>query len=68
MQKLMLIVDGMTCSHCESRVRKAVGSLNGVASVDVDLSDNTVSVEIDPSAVSEQQVKDAITDQGYVIE
>ena len=67
MQNLTLSVDGMTCSHCESRVKKAVSSLNGVSSVNVDLSGNTVSIELDPSAVTEKQVKDAIEDQGYQV-
>ncbi len=26
----ILIVEGMSCSHCENTVKKAVGALNGV--------------------------------------
>ena len=67
MQNLTLSVDGMTCSHCESIVKKAVGSLNGVSSVNVDLADNTVSVQLDPSAVNEQQIRNAIEEKGYQV-
>ena len=65
MQKLILNVEGMSCSHCENRVKNAVGALSGVSSVNVSLSEKTVSVELDPSAVTEKQVKDAIEEQGY---
>ena len=37
MQKVTLNVEGMSCQHCENRVKKAVGELAGVSSVDVDL-------------------------------
>jgi len=36
-ETITLIVDGMSCSHCENRVKKALGALNGVGSVAVDL-------------------------------
>ncbi len=65
MEKIVLNVEGMSCAHCENRVKKAVDALSGVASVDVSLEGKTVTVELDPSAVSTQQVKEAIEEQGY---
>jgi len=65
MPKIILNVEGMSCSHCEIRVKNAVGALGGVSSVVVSLSEKTVSVEIDPSAVTEKQIKDAIEEEGY---
>ena len=67
MQKLILNVEGMSCSHCENRVKNAVGALSGVSSVVVSLSEKTVSVELDTSAVTEKQVKAAIEEQGYEV-
>jgi len=67
MNKLILNVEGMSCSHCENRVKNAVGALSGVSNVVVSLSEKTVSVEIDPSAVTEKQVKAAIEEQGYEV-
>jgi copper chaperone len=67
MQKLIFNVEGMSCSHCENRVKKVVGSLNGVGSVDVNLTQKTVSVELDQSSITEKQIKDAIEEQGYVV-
>lgn len=65
MQELILHVDGMMCSHCEARVTKAVSELAGVQSTAVNLSDKTVTVTFDPAAVTAQQIRDAITEQGY---
>jgi len=38
MEKIVLNVMGMSCSHCENAVKKAVSALEGVTKVDVDLS------------------------------
>ncbi len=61
----VLNVEGMSCSHCENAVKKAVGALNGVASVGVDLKGKKVTVEYDSEKVTVNAIKDAIEDQGY---
>lgn len=63
-----LIVEGMSCSHCENSVKKAVGALNGVDSVAVDLKSKKVTVEYDVERVSLDTIKDTIEDQGYDVE
>jgi len=64
---IKLDVEGMSCSHCENAVKKAVGALTGVDKVDVSLQENTVSVEFDPGKVTVIQIKEAIDDQGYEV-
>ena len=61
----VLNVEGMSCSHCENSVKKAVGALNGVATVSVDLKLKKVSIEFDSEKVSIETIKDTIEDQGY---
>ncbi len=61
----ILNVEGMSCSHCENSVKKAVGALNGVHNVTVDLKAKKVSVEFDAEKVSIETIKDTIEDQGY---
>ncbi len=58
-------VEGMSCSHCENSVKKAVGALNGVDKVSVDLANKKVTVEFDPEKVTGKTIMDAIEDQGY---
>jgi copper chaperone len=60
-----LNVEGMSCSHCENSVKKAVGALNGVQNVIVDLKGKKVSIEFDPEKVTVETIKDTIEDQGY---
>lgn len=65
MEKKIINVEGMSCSHCENAVKKAVGELNGVKGVDVSLNSKTVTVEYDADTVSLESIKEAIEDQGY---
>lgn len=60
-----IIVEGMSCTHCVNSIKNAVGSLNGIQKVDVDLATKKVTVEFDPEVVKGKQIKDAIEDQGY---
>jgi copper chaperone len=61
----ILNVEGMSCSHCENNVKKAVGTLDGVGSVAVDLKGKKVTIEFDPEKLSVDKIKDTIEDQGY---
>jgi copper chaperone len=61
----VLNVEGMSCSHCVNAVNKAVGALDGVRGVMVDLKAKTVTVEYDDSKVTLENIKNEIEDQGY---
>lgn len=65
---LNITVNGMSCSHCESSVKKSVGALSGVDNVKVDLRCKKVTVEYDPDKVNPEMIKNAIEDQGYDVE
>ena len=65
MEKTVLKVEGMSCSHCENAIKNAVGSLDGTHSVSVDLKRKTVEVEYDPSKVTRDSIKNKIGDLGY---
>ena len=65
MEKTVLKVEGMSCSHCENAIKKAVGALDGVDTVTVDLKGKTVTVEYESSKVSLDRIKNEIEDQGY---
>ncbi len=65
LKMIVLRVDGMSCSHCENTVTKAVEALPGIDSVDVSLSEKTVTVEFDPDKATVEMVTEAIEEQGY---
>ncbi|MCX4362774.1 MAG: heavy metal translocating P-type ATPase [Clostridia bacterium] len=65
---MQIKVNGMMCAHCESRVNKAVGAIDGVFFVQANHDDGIVNVEFDAQKVELQTIKDVITEQGYEVE
>ena len=66
-QLVVLSVEGMSCQHCVNAIRKAVGALNGVQRVEVDLQKKEVTVDFDSAAATLTAIKEAIEDQGYEV-
>lgn len=62
--KTVYTVEGMACNHCKATVEKAVGAVNGVTSVAVDLASGRVAVEGDHDAA---QVAKAVADAGFTL-
>ena len=58
-------VTGMTCAACSARVEKSVSALCGVNACSVNLLKNTMSVDYDESALSSDDIVDAVTKAGY---
>lgn len=59
-------VDGMTCGHCASAVKKAVHSVEPGAEVSVDLGAGTVDVT-EGNGTDAARFADAIRAEGYVV-
>ena len=62
-EKIAIIVDGMTCSHCKESVESAIYSFSGVASASVDLL--TGNVIVVGSGLDEAALKEKITAKGF---
>ncbi len=62
---LTLKVEGMTCGHCEKRVRDAISKVGGVSGANVSLKEGTAAVEYDPEKTDEGEIKSAVTNAGY---
>ena len=65
MEKTTIKVDGMSCEHCVSSVKTAVGAISGVSAVEVDLKSGMVTVEHDAASAPLGTIKAAIEDQGF---
>ena len=63
MKTLTYSVPGIHCGHCESAVRKEVGSVPGVEAVLVDLGSKRV--EVRGEALDDAAIRAAIEDAGY---
>ena len=58
-------VTGMTCSACSAHVEKAVGRVEGVSAVSVNLLSGSMQVTYDENAVTEEGIIAAVTSSGY---
>jgi copper chaperone len=65
MTDITIKVEGMSCMHCVMRVKKAVESVQGVQSSDVQI--GTVKVTFDEATVKKEDIEQAITSAGYKI-
>lgn len=58
-------VTGMTCAACSARVEKAVNSLDGTDDVAVNLLKNSMKVDFDDTALTIDDITDAVEQAGY---
>jgi Cu+-exporting ATPase len=65
--RIELLVLGMMGTHCQTIIEKAVGDLDGVAKVEVNLGTDTVTVEYTAGLISPAQIKKTIRELGYEV-
>ncbi|KJQ53182.1 heavy-metal-associated domain-containing protein [Microbacterium sp. SA39] len=66
MARTELLVNGMTCSHCEHAVRAEILTLDGVTGVTVDSTSGEVSVEHEMPLAAEA-LSAAVEEAGYEV-
>ena len=64
MDTTVISISGMTCEHCVAAVQKEIGSLPGVARVEVSLDTGTVRIAGDPLP-GIPALRDAVMAAGY---
>ncbi len=67
MDKVLLRVQGMKCDGCESSVKSALESLDGVHCARADRKLEQVEIEFDPSSISIEKFKEIIATRGYTV-
>lgn len=60
-------IGGMHCEMCVASITKGVNELEGVASVDVNLSDSSAVVSYDASKLDLVEIEKAIEKRGYSV-
>jgi copper chaperone len=63
MTRTTLKIDGMSCGHCVTAVKKALLDLDGVTVENVAV--GTATVQYDPAVASPEKIVEAIGDAGY---
>lgn len=64
MMKKTMIVDGMMCQNCVRHAKKALESIDGVVSVNVDLDSKTAEIEM-KQEIDDKILLDAVKEEGY---
>jgi copper chaperone len=66
-QRAVLNVPGISCDHCRRAIEGAVGGLEGVEGVQVDVDAKSVAVDFDGGTVELSTIKEAIEEEGYAV-
>ena len=64
-ENIVINVQGMSCMHCVTSIKKGLGELKGVEAVDVNLQEGQVIVKFDSNNINFERIKKTIEDIGY---
>lgn len=67
-QSTTLIAPDISCEHCQHAIEGAVGKVEGVSSVKVDIPTKSVHLTYDPQKVSLEKIEQVLDDTGYTVE
>ena len=57
----------ISCNHCVNAIKRAVGAMPGVQSVDASAATKVVTVTYDPAVVAETAIRATMADEGYPV-
>jgi len=60
-------VKGMSCSHCQASVTKALKGVQGVSEAVVNLDKQQATVTFDPAKVTSEKLAKAVEDAGFTL-
>lgn len=66
--KKTLIIEGMTCAACSTRVEKALNKVDGVVSANVNLSNNKATIQYPSGAIEDETLIKTVEKAGYKAE
>ena len=63
----ILEVPSVSCSHCKTAIEGAVGAVDGVRQVVVDVGEKTVTIDFDADQVSLEEIEALVDEEGYEV-
>jgi Cu+-exporting ATPase len=60
-----LLITGMSCAACSARIEKSLKKIDGVSEASVNLALETARVKYDGSALSQDDIVNAVKKAGY---
>ena len=67
MESTSLVAPDISCEHCQHAIEGAVGELEGVNSIRVDIPSKTVDINYDPEKVTLTKIEEVLDDVGYTV-
>ena len=67
MESTTLVAPDISCQHCQRTIESAVGNIDGVKNVTVDIAAKTVHIEYDQELVTEEKIEEVMDDTGYTV-
>ena len=67
METTTLVAPDISCEHCQHAIEGAVGKMEGVSNVKVDIPTKTVLIEYDPQQVTLAKIEEVMDDVGYTV-
>ena len=67
MESTKLVAPDISCEYCQHAIEGAVGKMDGVKTVTVDIPTKTVHVEYDPKLVTLAKIEEVMDDVGYTV-
>jgi len=67
MESTTLIAPDISCEHCQHAIEGAIGKLEGVSQVRVDIPTKAVHIDYDPEIVTLAEIEEVLDDTGYTV-
>ena len=67
MESTTLVAPDISCEHCQHAIEGAVGKLDGVSKVNVDIPTKTVHIDYNPKIVTLARIEEVLDDTGYTV-
>lgn len=67
MQSTTLVALDISCEHCQHAIEGAVGKMEGVQSVKVDIPTKSVHINYDPQKVTLEKIEEVMDEEGYKV-
>ena len=67
MESTTLVAPDISCEHCQHAIEGALGNVEGVNSVKVDIPTKSVHLNYDPQKVTLDKIEEVLDDTGYTI-
>lgn len=65
MEKVLYPTPGIKCDGCANTIKGALCALDGVHDVSVDVSSKRVSVDFDPTVITDGQIRQHLSQAGF---